>query len=90
VVKINHPHVKNASAWLGKHPYIAVFLVVLAFVVKDMPQGLASVWALRSSKPLLLSLTEKLQAYQFPQALLDYNHARVGDVKCHSLLANHR
>lgn len=66
MVKINHPYIKRASRWLRNHPLIATSLVVLAFVLRDVPQWLASVWSLRSSKPLLVVVTEQIEAFKMP------------------------
>src|SRR5436309_280427 len=66
MLKINHPLVRRASRWIQDHPLVAVVLVVLGFLLKDFPQWLSSVWALRSSRPLTVSLAEKMQNLQLP------------------------
>lgn len=61
-MEINHPLLKRGRLWLRRHPKLAAALVVLAFVLRDLPQWLSSVWALRSSRPFLESLTNKMNS----------------------------
>src|SRR5437588_633473 len=54
--------IKRASRWLRKHPILAFLLVLAGFVFKDLPEWLASIWSLRSSRPFVIVVQEKMQS----------------------------
>jgi hypothetical protein len=78
MVRVKFKFINDARRWLGKHPFITLLLVILAFILKDLPQWLASVWSLHSSKPLQQTIVEKMQDFHLPHFSVYWITSAVG------------
>jgi hypothetical protein len=69
---------KPVRKWMRKHPIFTLIIAFMLFLVYQLPPYVASVWALKSSRPLATVLSEKLSTFQVPHFSLSWITTPIG------------